>query len=355
MALDRWLSMHLYYHGDRRTVINGVVAPLVEELVCDKRWVDRFFFVNHPLGGPHVRFRLRCLPGWKGEVEELVTERACDFFTASPSCNPLPATAIEQANAAILRSDPYENDATVYPDNSVRLVPFTGEPERYGGKRLFPDSLDLFCCSSLATLELLGRGGDLSDAQYLYQGAIVLMTQAVSLAVSAKHLSMLLRYMPEDQWEPIRERADLTYGERAQAFQRLVEGVLDAVTGGSRSEGGGDRSLTHILYPAGRLFVEAVTAAAVDQSRLAMIMGSNLHMTANRLGLRNPDEVYVSRLLWRTVEEAMSGDGRWSRRIRPLVAASLQPRTLPYASLRNLMDSLVDSADWPFRRAFSEP
>ena len=79
------------------------------------------------------------------------------FWKGTPSTKPLREEVIRNLSLSILASDPYENDASIYPDNSFQVVPFRPEIQRYGGPDRFRLSLDFFTLSSVAALEFLFR------------------------------------------------------------------------------------------------------------------------------------------------------------------------------------------------------
>src|SRR4029077_11347781 len=129
---SRWRSCHLHYHGDGNLLLVQLVRPLAGSLLRSGA-IDRFFFIRYELGGHHVRLRLRAAPGAGDAVDAAVTAAAADFFARLPSAHPLPAEAVARRTREILATDPSESDATFHPDNSLRIVPFIPEVDRYGG------------------------------------------------------------------------------------------------------------------------------------------------------------------------------------------------------------------------------
>src|SRR5262249_527220 len=145
---------------------------------------DRIFFVRYFLGGPHLRIRVRCLPDHQDLVADLVREHADRFLAAWPSEKLIDPVDIARANIGIIRNDPSEHDDNVYPDNSFRIFPFQPEIDRYGGEELMPHSLDFFCVSSLAALDLLQSCGAWNRSRLLAEAARLLFAQAVGFAGS---------------------------------------------------------------------------------------------------------------------------------------------------------------------------
>ncbi len=73
-------------------------------------------------------------------------------------------------------------------------------------------------------------------------------------------------------------------------------------------------------------------------------------MTANRLGLRNVDEVYLSRILWRSVRAmASSQPARWAE-LQRLLARRSAARRAPRPRLRELVPLVLASTLEPRAR-----
>lgn len=288
-----WLALNLHYHADQERLLGELVTPSVVALLDDGA-IDRFFFVRYALGGPHVRLRLRATGGAREPIAGLVAARAADFFARCPSHEPVPAEVVQRHNRAILAGDPAEHDDRVHPDNSVREVPFAPETERYGGPELLEPSLDLFTLSSVAALEAAAEHRGEPRSRRLTGALRLLARQALGHARDAAELGALAAYAAhpaQAAFHGFAARADESFGRRADDLCGLLA-----------------REMLSLLEPApapllagARCLGRELAAAAPAARRRAL--ASHLHMTANRLGLRNAEEVYVSRLLERAVRE----------------------------------------------------
>ena len=331
-----WLSCHLYYHQDLDWALRGFVHPVVVSLVQAGR-IDAFFFVRYALGGPHVRLRLRVLPGFReivlAEVERPLlrqdgslfqrrkVERAAEgFLAATPSTESWEEEAIRRANESILASDPHETDDAVYPDNSFRVVPFRPEIERYGGPDLYRASLDFFVLSSVAALELLLQQENAPRAARLGAAFRLLLLQALGFAMDDAELADLLRYGVDSMggaMPKILEKGDAVARAQRDRFLQLFRTSLTEARGGPSGTATG-------LLVAGSGGLSA-TIGFTDRAARAWIGGSHLHMTASRLGLGNVEEVYISRLLTATLAEVRAAGGE---SLLPGGAAMLPGRAL---------------------------
>jgi len=297
---DRWISVHLYYYEDLERALRHFLPLLAHKLIAERQVLDRFYFIRYYLGGPHLRLRFRCLPGRRNVVERIFRESAEEFLEAWPSGKAIDPADIARANEGILRSDPFEQDDSIYPDNSFRVFPFRAEVDRYGGESLFRHSLDFFCVSSLAVLDFLESYGAWSRPKFLSGAARLLFAQAIGLAGSLGHLKELLGYAFEEKWGPVTKKADSFYEQKRSAFQALIRGVSAEIVG-SAPKPKGRIPWAEILHAAAKFLARDIRAG--DRLIQARILGSQMHMTANRMGLRNADEVYLGHLLHRALED----------------------------------------------------
>ena len=301
-AQERWIAGHLYHHQSLDPVVLGFVHPCVAALV-GPAWVDGFFFVRYGLGGPHVRLRLRTAPEAREEVAAAMQAAAERFLGLAPSTASLDEETIRRTNEALLAGDSNEDDAAVYPDNSFRFAPFRPEVRRYGGPTLLQSSLDFFTLSSVAALDLTARHADGARSTLLAPAMRRLLLQALGFAADESELIDLLRY-GVDSWggalPKVLEKGDKVALAQREIFQQMLRQGFAAVQT-QRIE------LVPLWGPAELLTAGArrlsATVGIGDRMARARIGGSQLHMTASRLGLSNAEETYLSRLLTVTLGE----------------------------------------------------
>lgn len=305
---DHWLSGHLHYHQSLDPVVQAFVRPLAASLAKDGQ-IDAFFFVRYHLGGPHVRLRLRAVPEAREQALAAMRQAAERFLEISPSTSSLDEETIRRTNEAILAGDPHETDDAVYPDNSFRVVPFRPEVERYGGPGLFGASLDLFTLSSVAVLETLSKHGDAPRTALLSRAFRLLLEQALGFAADEVELCDLLRYGVDSMggdMPRILEKGDRVAGSQRDVFLQLFRNSVAEVRSLQTGSGPGDRPVDLLVTGSGRL---SAALGFTDRGARAWIGGSQLHMTASRLGLSNVEEVYLSRLLTVTLGEVRTFPG----------------------------------------------
>lgn len=298
-----WLNYHLYYHQDLGPAIDHFVRPLVIGLLRSD-WIDGFFFVRYGLGGPHIRLRLHPRPGASALVAEAAEGQARSFLATRPSTSNLTQLSILRVNQQLLASDPNEIDDSVYPDNTFLPFPFRPEIERYGGPELWGDSLDFFVLSSATVLELLREHAGEPRSRHVMLAFRALAGQALSFARDDEDLIVLLRYAV-DLWggrmPQAMEKADRVLTEKRKIFDQLFERELDLfLNRPGAAVAAREKARTQLNEGARRL---AWIIRGADRSVHQRIGTSQLHMTANRLGLSNAEEVFLSQILTRLASE----------------------------------------------------
>ncbi len=297
-----WISFHLYYHEDLNRTVTGFTYPVVLSLLR-RSWIDGFFFVRYGLGGPHLRLRLRPLPG-KAESVALVVRREAERFIAEmPSTATVDEDSLRRTNAAILAGDPHEADDSIYQDNTFLATTFRPETHRYGGSELLPASLNFFTLSSALALEVLhGHGGE-PRARQLLLFLRLLLRQALHFAADEEELLALAGYGVE-AWgkalPTILAKGDNVFAGQREVFHELFRREVRPWT----TEPAAD--LPILLGVAAARLSDLI--AKNDRPLRRRIGISQLHMTATRLGLSNIEEAYVSRILHNMTLELLKED-----------------------------------------------
>lgn len=325
-----WRSCHLFYHADRNRLLRDLVQPVVAALSAQEA-IDRFFFIRYGLGGPHVRLRMRVRPGRGDEALRLLSSAAEEFFARWPSTEPLSEEAVRGTNQALLAGDPQEEEDAVYPDNSLRIFPARFEVQRYGGPELLEHSLDFFAVSSAQSLLFLTEHGEEPWARQLPQAFRLLVRQAWGLAGDVEELLAFLEF-PMPAWRApmaaFTARGDQIFEQRPGFFVRLLADEIEE-TATAPIPG----TLAAFAAAARGLAWEIRDADAAARRRIAT---SQMHMTANRLGLKNREETYLSRLMWRAGRELLRAEEGSGDRLQRLLAARAGPPQ-PGGKLRDLL------------------
>ncbi|MDT0304939.1 lantibiotic dehydratase C-terminal domain-containing protein [Streptomonospora wellingtoniae] len=151
-----WVSAHAFYHGDLDLLVTEGIAPLAADLDSAGA-LRRWFFLRYWEGGPHARLRLLPEPGHRARVERAVLEGLAEYFRALPSREPMRRDRYLHMASYYARRERMETFETdLRPDNSVALLPYRREYDRYGGAS---DAVERhFAESSRIAVGLLAEG-----------------------------------------------------------------------------------------------------------------------------------------------------------------------------------------------------
>lgn len=324
-SLPGWVSYHFFYQGSRDRLLLELAQPLVAQL-WRRGDLDRFFFIRYNLGGPHIRLRLQVRPGREGEVDRQVRERAAEFFLRAPSETVLDEEAIRRENQRLLANDPDGEDA-LHPNNSVAELAFHPETARYGGEELLPHSLDLFALSSVEALTLLRTHSNSPKPARLSTALWSLARLALGLASDSGDFLDLVRYA--EIWSRGAGALFLSRGDEAFAKDpdRICRLLRTEILSLCHEE-------TGPLAAAGRRLSREIASA---EAALREIAVSHIHMTANRLGLNNPEEIYLGRMLGRAGQRLLEAEPEIWERFREESTACRE------VSLREMASSALDT------------
>lgn len=296
-TLAEWRAYHVFYHADLNQLIRELAQPLTAELFR-QGLIDRFYFVRYALGGPHLRIRWRLTRAPAGRVpEEIMARRIAEFFAMHPSLEPLPPDYILKVNEGIASGDPNARKEIhqIYEDNSWRAFPTLIEVARYGGEEHIGASLDFFWLSTLSVFDLFRR----QQAPYRVWATSAMMKLGLQLALGfasdEAEFLRLVGYALEPwgrQFPSCIEAADRAFEKRQVQIMDFALSVLQAITTTKLEDA--------MLFAGAKGLANQVSTLSAE--RRWRISSSHMHMTANRLGILNPEEAYISRMLVRAVE-----------------------------------------------------
>jgi Lantibiotic biosynthesis dehydratase C-term len=195
--------------------------------------VERFYFVRYGAGGPHVRLRWRARDETSAVLaESRLGEQAAQFLARWPSSDSMPPEKIRLITRSLLRSGHPEADL-IFSDNSWHRAPLDFEFKRYGGTENFDYSLDMFCLSSVRTLQMLKEHEHASPGWIRSEMLRMAVSLAWGLAEDEDDLMELADYCRHFFDE--RVAAAVKYGDEVFARQtaqivELLETVLQNLT-----------------------------------------------------------------------------------------------------------------------------
>jgi thiopeptide-type bacteriocin biosynthesis protein len=288
-AQGRWRSWHLHAGSLRPAALENLllraVVPVVEEHVAGQGPGDPprpWFFIRYWQGGPHLRLRIADLgdPAATRITAELTART--DAVTAElPPEDRITAASYRQAARPLadLGEGGHALDLGELLPPGVHPAVYEPEIRRYGGPGNMALSEELFHASSVVALRACrarpGHGRSVADG---------LEAMAATLSAWPGDRSALLRAVRDGwaQWSggPGRgeaaERIARGVAEQADRL-RASAGALAALADGAPSRWS---AWTTRLRPAAELWTESHGIPGAGR-----ILGSQLHMTQNRLGV----------------------------------------------------------------------
>jgi hypothetical protein len=331
-----WIALHIFYSADTTPVIVEAVHPLVKWLYQDGL-ISGWFFIRYWQEGPHIRLRLKpSAPAAREEVTTRAVNAVQDFLKRRPAFFEISADAesrtrdykkmyvIEYGEARWNTEYGVDGRMPIRPNNSIALLPYEPEYERYGGHAGVRIAEWHFEQSSDMVALLLARSNTHVRTVLLGLTAqLMLMTAYTFLGGDAEVHRFFQRYRTiwEKSYGDITGRYslfdknfELTRDSFAQRLNRIQElANAEDLTKSSRIERAWlahcrelrDRvraaaNRSELLLLDGDTGVPAPVSASNGLE--AVLLSSYIHMTSNRLGALISDEVYLSYLIERVLE-----------------------------------------------------
>ncbi|WP_329365248.1 hypothetical protein OG896_13195 [Streptomyces sp. NBC_00669] len=185
---DRWVSAHVFTGHPLDLVVRALLPDAVAEL-RRRGLADRFFFLRHWQGGPHLRLRVRLTtPAAEPAVRTTLDAHAAAFFRARP---PSPAMTEGQYQALarqLAAQEPESEPGTLAPHDSLAFHPYRPEHGKYGRGAALRAVEDAFAtCSELAVAAVLAGWGPARRAAHCF----ALLTGSLDAGVAP---DLLARY-----------------------------------------------------------------------------------------------------------------------------------------------------------------
>lgn len=302
-----WLSLHLFYHGDRFRLLQDCLYPLLTNLL-KQRQISIYFFIHYGEGGRHIRLRvLPYIQQDRKEVYEKIHETVNVFFKKTPS----------------KREDGHRENKELFPNDSIQEITYQAELSRYGGPIFITTIEHFFYHSSrfvMQSLTVIMQGG-YASALLLSLKMNLLMLHG--LAFDKLQLELLYRdiwydwlgstyRMIPDQNLSIAGKKELIlklfktsmekqYGVFSKVYQLYFSNpsLLDLT------------EVEEVWLDKARLLkdkfdekIEKVEAPFDHESaKKRFIVKSLIHMNNNRLNLQNHDESFLAFVIYKLVTE----------------------------------------------------
>jgi thiopeptide-type bacteriocin biosynthesis protein len=321
--MQQWLAAYLYYAEPWTELLLSAVHPFIHETM-QLAGVEQYFFIRYWERGPHIRLRFN---GDAAVLEETVKPRLAQFFAEYMAQHPSERRAPEW-EATLPESDRW------LPNNTVQWQAYEPETERYGGEVGILIAERHFQDSSRAILRIMQESTAYSYERALGAGIQLHLGFAYAMGMNLPEAREFYRTIFYG-WLPSAYggyRTDITPDERKEAQEAVVKAfeeqferqkemlipfhttVWEALGEGVEFEQEWLNDWIHDVQETARDFhaakergeiTDPMHSASPDvQNNLfgRSILGSYVHMTNNRLGIRNRDEGYLGYLIMRSLD-----------------------------------------------------
>lgn len=261
-----WLSIHFYPLDHQDVFLARSLRPFFQQHIWSTRGARAFFIRYQDDAGPHIRIRMRGEAAWMAETL-------------------LPAFELWQEGKG-----------------TCSTVPYIPETERFGGEEAMELAEAHFHLSSRVVLERL------ATEQHTYGDS---MFDALRMHTMAAHAAGMSPYQAADyfakltmQWMP------LFFGQEGEADAAFLEEIIAGFEKSFAPQKAELRATLMALWKAldkdkfeksqpewSRWFSSNQLIFKSLGSNLDRALPSLLHLTNNRLGLNNQDEVYLNFIL----------------------------------------------------------
>lgn len=329
----RWRSLHAFHHGDLDDLLRVAVLPTVAELVA-RRLIDCWFFLRYWEGGPHVRVRIRPVPGAEAVAAEHLRSALSGYLDDHPPAVEMHPEVYRRMAASLAGGESMGSyEKVLRPQGSVVEIAYRPETEVFGTGPAMIAAEQHFARSSAMAAEIITAGMTPGQRRGLVWSMIV--TTLASLEPDRDRLGAQLRVelgreqVPAgldglsavDPAEAYRRQAPALAArldrlwpivtadpvprldEAGLALELRWRAALYDLAGTLRASGADALPSTAAGSPLARVLGEV----GPDEQVVAAILARCLHLLANRLGVSVADEMYLGYLAARTICAGVSG------------------------------------------------
>jgi thiopeptide-type bacteriocin biosynthesis protein len=327
-ATGEYVSVHIFYNTlDLRPVIIDCVDPLVTALT-EQGLISRFFFIRYWENGLHLRLRvLPADPSLDAAVRREIDSHTARFLEQQGSLfDPDPDAMaelmrmmyeFEHGKDAFVRNFGQDGRIALFPNNSVRYIPYKPEFGRYGGPLGVEIAHENFHVSSLLALEVIRNNNNRFRNAVLGVAFQLMIHFVYAFYGSREGVSSFFRHYA-GFFEPLKLQAtvdleagyDLFYGRQSSelvSYASKMEATHEVIRDSPNHLG---EYINHAyemhgaiktLHERGELTMSPAIASLEDAVRL--LLRSYVHMMNNRLGVIIFEEIYLANLIYRALDD----------------------------------------------------
>jgi thiopeptide-type bacteriocin biosynthesis protein len=276
-----WLSVYLYHNEPLGQFLVGSIKPFINHLMVDKKF-SQYFFIRYFDNGPHIRLRLKAD---KKIITNYIKPQILSYFNARA--------------------------------NPVRFIKYIPETKRYGGKLGLTISEKQFEISSNAVLKVI------SQIDWNYEKALGTALQmnlgfCYVLGFSKSQLIDFFTYLvSHSQSKPTKKLLNQYHDSYIKQKDNLIKPLINLWQKLESKTKFNQRWFDDYLL--GMTNIAAYYNQAEKNNKLTLnpcrhlsgkpaiwsIYDSLIHMNNNRLGIKNPDEPFLSYIISEVFKEKL--------------------------------------------------
>lgn len=328
MPPTSWLSLHLFY-AENLDMFLATTLKAYTDTIIKTGAAQRFFFIRYQERGPHIRLRIQGdINVLNNIIKENAVEHFSNYFKMYPS----------------KRFDPNQHPDTPdiqrwLPNNTIQLIDYIPETERYGGEIGIKFAENHFYISSKVVLETMTTSPwndqqAIGIAMKLHIGMANMLGMDLDKAADF-FASIYAHWLPvaiareritqaqyEQQQHLINENYEQGFLDQKEDLVSFHAALWEAFASDNEFE---EDYINEWLMHCKRLGQEYRLAQAQQQlsprpkeflikiqadvdeteAELWQYFADFVHLTNNRLGIGNEDESYMAYLIMRSLEELL--------------------------------------------------
>ncbi|MEO8970177.1 MAG: lantibiotic dehydratase C-terminal domain-containing protein [Ktedonobacteraceae bacterium] len=334
-----WISIHIFYSSNANPLIVDCLAPLID-LLRKRGLIRRYFFIKYWMEGPHVRLRLLLAEGVEEEeVKRVIEPVIAEYLQRRPALYDLDSEQFrafhkdmfiaEYGKEIWVEKYGEDGEMPLRANNSFHYIEYEPEYLRYGGVEGVELAEWHFEKSSDIVIRLL------RDTNVPVRTIMLGLSTQLSLPLcfgfledDQRVIDFLINYLKYWQEtfhkESLNLHADFDkkYDKMAVELQRriaevrryIVDNTPGSLTVIEREWAAHIRELRaridalvleeKLIFQGKGEDGEAIgPITRLDYAYYQVLLSGYIHMTNNRLGVSILDEIYLSYILKRTLEE----------------------------------------------------
>ena len=270
----KYVSIHLFYE-ELNFLLRNVVFPFIE-LGKEGKLFQSYFFIRYSEGGKHIRLRL--LTNEEAKLNAFTKHYFDQFFNEYPST----------------RTD---EDDSFYPNNSIQFIDYKPEIERYGGDKLLKIAEEGFHHSSEIARQLMTSSDVWNNEMAIGISLQIQIMFAHAVGFSKEETQQFFENYYKSWLFVFDEKIRKTDTFQSQFKKSSHQSSIDFASSfwlNLEEDVNFEESFLTDWYLKNQTLAKQLQ---LNNNQDYSIYESLLHMTNNRLGISNYDEVLLAFIL----------------------------------------------------------